>query len=320
MTPIDRFGRHINYLRVSVTDRCNLRCVYCMPPEGVPWMPHEEILRFEEIAEVVRVAVGMGFSHIRLTGGEPLVRPDLPELVRQLHEIAGIEEITMTTNGILLGSQARRLREAGLHRLNVSLDTMDPLKFHNITRQGRLEQVLEGIAAAEEAGFTNTKVNVVLMEGVNDDEIEAFALRSMSGWNVRFIEPMPISAELRPVPNSEVKRRLEALGPLEPAEIEGNGPARTFRLPGAKGTLGFITPLSHAFCADCNRLRLTADGYLRPCLLSDSGVNVKQALRGGASTEEIEELVRSAIGLKPESHTLAQGAIHLKRTMSQIGG
>lgn len=320
MTPIDHFGRRINYLRVSVTDRCNLRCVYCMPPEGVPWIPHEEILRFEEISEVVRVAAAMGFSHIRLTGGEPLVRPDLPELVRQLHEITGIEEITMTTNGILLTSQARRLREAGLHRLNISLDTMDPQKFRTITRQGRLEQVLEGIAAAEEAGFTNTKINVVLMEGINDDEIEAFALRSMSGWNVRFIEPMPISAELRPVPNSEVKRRLEALGPLEPAEIEGNGPARTFRLPGAKGTLGFITPLSHAFCADCNRLRLTADGYLRPCLLSDAGVNVKQALRSGAGTAEVEELVRSAIGLKPESHTLAQGAVHLKRTMSQIGG
>lgn len=324
----DGFCRPVTYLRISVTDRCNLRCTYCMPPEGVAHIPHERILRYEEIVRVAEAAVDLGMSKVRITGGEPLVRTDLPVLVRMLARLPGMEDLSMTTNGLLLARYAEALREAGLHRVNVSLDTLDPAKYRRITRLGDLEQVLAGIQAAREVGLAPVKVNAVILRGVNDDELISFAERTLRDeWNIRFIEVMPFEGdaldwERTYMPAAEMQARIEAaFGPLVPErDIRGNGPARYYRLPGARGTLGFISPVSEHFCAQCNRMRLTADGHLRPCLLSDLELDLRTPLRQGATRAQLRALLLEAIRCKPKEHGLAVARTPQHRPMSQIGG
>ncbi len=321
---IDSFGRSINYLRISVTDRCNLRCIYCMPPEGVPQMSHSEILSYEEIWTVVRAAAELGVNKIRLTGGEPLVRADLPNLIKMLSQIKGIEELSLTTNGTLLKKYALELKQAGLSRINVSLDTLKADKFRYITRLGELKYVLAGIEAAKKAGFDPVKINTVVMRGINDDEILDFARMTYDdGWHVRFIELMPFKGVAEFVPSIELRQHISLLGKLEPcASMTSNGPAMYYRLSGAKGTIGFISPLTEtSFCSRCNRMRLTSDGKLRPCLLGEDEIDLKTPLRNNASIEELKRLILKAIASKPEHHHLERGNIRLvKQKMSQIGG
>lgn len=326
---VDRFGRSINYLRVSVTDRCNFRCVYCMPPEGVKWQPHSAILRYEEIASVVRVAAGLGVRKVRLTGGEPLVRLGLPDLVRMIAEIPEIDDISLTTNGILLERMAAELKDAGLKRVNVSLDTLDPAKFARITRGGEVEAVWRGLEAAERCGLTPLKINVVAMRGVNDDELTDLAKLSLDhAWDVRFIELMPVKnqqpwgpgfpdpAEMF-LPVIEIKRGLAPLELMPLGERADDGPAQAYRLAGGVGKLGFISPLSSHFCQECNRLRITADGNFRPCLLRDVEVPFLAALRAG---ESVLPYIQKAIDEKPLGHELAQDRAPVSRRMQQIGG
>jgi cyclic pyranopterin phosphate synthase len=302
-----------------------------MPAEGVPWRPHDEVLRYEEIEIVARAAAEIGITKVRLTGGEPLVRRGISDLVRMVAAIPGIDDLAMTTNGILLGRHAAELADAGLGRVNVSLDTLRPERFQRITRCGKLADALAGIRAAREAGLTPVKINTVVVRGLNDDEVVDFARKSLIGeWHVRFIELMPfgmggmIDEEWRErfVTAAEVRDRIEAaLGPLEPAKMSvGGGPARTYRLPGAPGTLGFITPISEHFCYHCNRLRLTADGQLRPCLISDEEIDLRTPLRQGAGVDEIKVLLRVGIACKPRQHHLAEESPAEKRAMSEIGG
>ena len=318
----DSFGRRVNYLRISVTDRCNLRCIYCMPPEGIPLVPRSELLSYEEILTVVQASAELGISKIRLTGGEPLVRAQLAKLVEMLSRIEGIEEISLTTNGILLKKHAVELKEAGLRRVNVSLDTLRADRFRYITRLGELRDTLDGIEAARKVGLQPVKINTVVMRGINDDEALDFAsMTYKEGWCVRFIELMPFVNVMEFVPSAELLQRIELLGKLEPCSaITGNGPAEYYRLPGATGTIGFISPLTKPFCSQCNRLRLTSDGQLCPCLLADSGIDLKGPLRSGASIEEIKRLILKVIASKPEQHRLAKGILPMKRNMSQIGG
>lgn len=324
----DDFGRAISYLRVSVTDRCNLRCVYCMPPEGVQKQGHEHVLSYEEMALVIRAAADIGIRKVRLTGGEPLARLGLPGFVRLIAAIPGIDDISMTTNATLLAGQARALAEAGLRRVNISLDTLRPERYAAMTRRGRIEDVWAGIAAAREAGMAPIKLNAVVIRGLNDDEVAGLAAKSLTdGWHMRFIEWMPIGesrgwAEGGAVPVAEMRAQIEQhFGPLQPVPGPvGSGPARYFRVPGAEGTIGFIGALSEHFCPSCNRLRLTADGRLRPCLLSDHEVDLRAALRAGGGLEAVRELVAQAILLKPQCHHLDDAQVPQGRAMSQIGG
>ena len=331
MPCLDAYNRSISYLRISVTDRCNLRCIYCMPPEGVPWRSHEEILRYEEIETVVRAAARLGITKVRLTGGEPLVRPGIVDLVHMLAHVPRVDDLAITTNGILLARYAAALAEAGLRRVNVSLDTLRPERFQRITRRGRLEDVLVGIEAARQVGLEPIKINTVVIRGMNDDEVVDLARKTMEeGWNIRFIEVMPVGNGVladsgwhdRVVTGREVKQRIEAaLGPLEPAKMAtGNGPASYYRLPGASGTLGFITPVSEHFCYRCNRLRLTADGQLRPCLLSDQEIDLRTPLRQGADATQIRALLLRGIESKPMRHHLDECELPETRVMSEIGG
>lgn len=322
----DACGRAISYLRVSVTDRCNLRCVYCMPEEGITLRPHAEILRFEEIERLVRIAVGLGVAHVRLTGGEPLVRAGLADLTRQLAAVPGLQDLTMTTNGTRLAEFAAPLAQAGLRRVNVSLDTLRPERFRRMTRCGELSDVLRGIEAARVAGLNPVKLNMVVVRGTNDDEVVDLARRTLDeGWHVRYIELMPLGEGVTPgdefVPSHEIRERIEAaLGPLEPAELTGSGPARYLRVPGAPGTLGFISPLTEHFCAACNRLRLTADGRLMPCLFSDLELDLRGPLRSGADDADLRTLFQQALAIKPRSHHLAEHSIPRGRCMSRVGG
>jgi GTP 3',8-cyclase len=332
----DCFGRSIGYLRISVTDRCNLRCLYCMPPGGVPKIAQSEILTYEEISAVVQAGAELGIRRVRLTGGEPLVRAGLPRLVQMLSQIRGIEELSLTTNGTLLKPYASELRKAGLCRVNVSLDTLKPDRFRYITRAGQLGDVLEGIEAAGRAGLHPIKINVVVMRGINDDEILDFAAMTRTAqWHVRFIEVMPFKDAVQFVPSIELRRQISAMGKLEPCQdltdLAGNGPAAYYRLAGAVGTIGFISPLSEpAFCSKCNRMRLTSDGKLRPCLLSEDEIDLRTPLRNNAPLSELKRLVLEAVASKPERHHLKEGnATPLKiggaggvmnRKMSQIGG
>ena len=320
----DSFQRPINYLRISVTDRCNLRCTYCMPEHGITLLTHSEILRYEEIQAVAQAAAALGINKLRLTGGEPLVRSGLPHLVAMLSQIEGIDDIALTTNGVLLRRYAAQLRQAGLRRVNVSLDTLKRDRFHRITRDYKLGEVLDGIETAKAVGLDPVKVNMVVMRGINDDEVLDFArLTLKDGWHVRFIEPMPFGTGDGSsfIPTSEIQERLLSLGPLEPClHSHGNGPAKYFRFPGAQGTVGFITPLSEHFCFNCNRLRLTVDGKLRPCLLSDEEVDLKTHLRRGASREELKGLIVQAVAAKPERHHLSEGVLPKGRAMCQVGG
>jgi len=320
----DSFQRPVNYLRISVTDRCNLRCIYCMPSEGIPLMSHQDILSYEEICIVAQAAAELGIVKVRLTGGEPLVRAKVTNLLAMLARIQGIDDISLTTNAVLLQRYADELKSAGLRRVNVSLDSLRSDRFHRITRMGNLDDVLRGIEAARQAGLNPVKTNTVVMRGTNDDEVLDFARLTIEGeWHVRFIEYMPFSngekADHLLVPVSEIKQRIETLGELEPSPSSGGGPARYFRLPGARGTIGFISPVSEHFCRACNRLRLTADGKLRPCLFSDTEIDLREPLRRGATADDIKRLIQEAASCKPEGHKLGAG-ITCERFMVQIGG
>jgi len=322
----DSFQRPINYLRISVTDRCNLRCIYCMPADGVSLMSHNDILSYEEIYTVARAAAEMGINKVRLTGGEPLVRAGLPELVQMLAGIDTIDDISLTTNGTMLAEHAAELKQAGLQRVNISLDTLRADRFGQITRCGNLEDTLKGIEVARAVGLDPVKINVVVMAGVNDDELPDFAARTVSeGWHVRFIELMPLNGD-EPVASKlvsvrEMKHRLDPLGKMEPCRVNvGNGPAKYFSLPQATGTIGFITPVTEHFCYHCNRLRLTADGKLRPCLLSEDEVDLREPLRRGASAAKLKGLIEEAIARKPRGHKLTEGGTSMDRPFSQVGG
>ncbi len=310
---IDQFGRQIEYLRISVTDKCNLRCIYCMPLEGLPWLKRAEILTYEEITTIVRTAAGMGLKRVRLTGGEPLVRRDLVDLVEMLSGVDGIQDISLSTNAVLLAKEAEALKRAGLNRVNISLDSLQADRVDEVVRRpGSYAKIMEGLAAAEAVGFHPIKINVVLMRGRNDDEIEAFAeLTRNRPLHVRFIEIMPTGSNLDLSAESflscsEALARLRDVDALEPvAGPVGNGPATYYRYPDAVGTIGVITPMSHNFCADCNRLRLTADGHLRPCLFGAIQTNLRDPLRRG---EDIQPLIEETLRIKPERHDLVQGS------------
>ena len=324
----DRAGRSIEYLRISVTDRCNLRCRYCMPPEGVPRRTHDEILRYEEITRIVAAMAPLGLHRVRLTGGEPLVRPELPELVRLIGTVPGVRDIAVTTNGQLLAKYARELWDAGVRRINVSLDTLREDRYAEITRGGSLAPVMEGLRAAEEIGMSPIKVNAVLVRGMNDDEMTDFArLTLRRSFDVRFIEFMPMGdvglwspdAVMR---EDEVRAAIERIAPLERAETPATSRGgEAWRLPNALGTLAFISPVSSPFCRSCNRLRLTSDGQLRPCLLSDRTVDLRAVLRSGGSDDDIRAAFRQAARDKPDGHSLGEGAAcHTKTPMTSIGG
>ena len=324
---LDSFGRRINYLRISLTDRCNLRCVYCMPAVGMHFMPRPELLTSEELLLVVRSAAAAGFQKIRLTGGEPSLRPDLVELVRAIKAVPGIEHMAMTTNGLRLAKLAGPLKEAGLDRVNISIDTLDPQKFRQITRGGRLEQVWEGIEEADLVGLHPIKLNSVVVRGLNDTEVPQLAALTLTyPWEMRFIEVMPLTgvanvAQDGVVKSAELIAQLESVyGPLESLGAASSDPARRYRIPGAKGKLGFISSVSDPFCATCNRMRLTADGRLHLCLLRDDEVDLRAAIRGGATQAQIEQLIRHAVAVKPWGHGLPEGVLPTLRGMSELGG
>ena len=326
--------RSVRTLRISVTDRCNFRCVYCMPEDKIDWLPRDNILTFEEIAAVARAAVGHGITGFKLTGGEPLVRAGLPDLVALLRHTPGVRDLSLTTNGALLDEQAAALRAAGLHRLTVSLDTMQPERFREITRGADIRRVWAGIAAARAAGFAHPKINCVAMRGINDDEFEQFARLTIEcDFTIRFIEYMPLGRtalggdyERRFVPEADIRRAIEStLGPLEPAFPDtGAGPAKVFRLKDplgngrpAAGRIGFISAMSAPFCAACNRLRMTAEGQLRSCLFDGGEVELRPLLRsaGGRVEAELHDAFIRCVAYKPEVHSY-----HGNRQMSQIGG
>jgi cyclic pyranopterin phosphate synthase len=322
----DSFQRPIDYLRISVTDRCNLRCIYCMPADDVCLMPHQDILTYEEIYSVVRAAAELGINKVRITGGEPLIRAGLPKLIEMLTQIDSIDDIALTTNGVLLGRYAAELKSAGLRRVNVSLDTLKPDRFEFITRGNKLGDVLKGIEVARSVGLEPVKLNVVVMSGINDDELLDFANKTVAdGWHVRFIELMPFAGDNATAPRlvsvGEMRKRLERLGKLEPClPSVGNGPARYFRFPQATGTIGFITPVSEHFCFQCNRLRLTSDGKLRFCLLAEDEIDFKQPLRSGISLMGLKQLIKEAVARKPLRHRMAEGYIPKDRPLTQVGG
>jgi cyclic pyranopterin phosphate synthase len=325
---VDSFGRRIEYLRISVTDKCNLRCVYCMPVEGLPWLKRDEILDYEEIARVVRVMAKMGLRRLRITGGEPLVRRDLSSLIRMLSAIEGIDNIALSTNAVLLEAQAADLKEAGVDRVNISLDSLRADRADTIARRpGTLDKVLRGLAAAEAVGFDPIKINVVLMRDSNDDEIvDLAAITKERPWHIRFIEIMPTGSNTDLSADSfisckEALERVRELGDIKPvAGPIGNGPATYYRFDGAPGTIGVITPMSHNFCDRCNRMRLTADGQLRPCLFGSIQTDLRSALRRG---EDIRPLVEETLRIKPERHWLVQGSTEGSGgliALSQTGG
>ncbi len=324
----DGFGRTIRYLRISVTDKCNLRCVYCMPEEGLPWLRRDELLSYEEIAEIVRTMAPMGLERVRLTGGEPLVRRDLHRLVEMIDRVPGIRDISLSTNAVLLADHAESLREAGVDRVNISLDSLREDRVDAIARRpGSFSKIMAGLDAAERVGFAPLKLNVVLMAGQNDDEVEDFAaITRERPWHVRFIEVMPTGANLgvsaeATLSCDEALARIRRIGELEPAEgPTGNGPARYYRFPGAPGSIGVITPMSHNFCDRCNRMRLTADGQLRPCLFGDLQTDLRTPLRAG---ESIVPFIRHTLRVKPERHWLEQGSDAGSgglQALSQTGG
>lgn len=321
----DQWGRSIEYLRISVTDRCNFRCLYCMPLEGMQWLPKRDILSYEEIAEVVRQLAPLGLRRLRLTGGEPTIRPALDTLVRMLRAVPAIEDIALSTNGARLPMLAGTLREAGLDRINLSADSLRPDRIAAIARRDLGFEPVGAAIAADRAGLAPIKLNVVVMRGINDDEVEDFArLTTAHAWHVRFIELMPVG-DLRDltwehvVPSDEILARIARLGALQPDEgpARGNGPARYYRLGDAPGTVGVITPMTHTYCGSCNRVRLTADGRLRTCLYGDHEVNLRDPLRRG---EPLEPLFRQALAEKPKEHALLQMKVGGLRALSQVGG
>jgi cyclic pyranopterin phosphate synthase len=324
---IDRFGRRIHYLRISLTDHCNLRCVYCMP-EDMTFRPNAELMQDAEVLQLVQLFTSLGFDKIRLTGGEPTVRANIVDLVRQIAHTQGVRILTMTTNGVLLHKLAHPLAKAGLQRVNISIDTLDPEKFQRLTRWGSVEDVWAGIRAAEEAGLMPIKLNAVVVRGYNENDLPDLARLTLKyPWQVRFIEMMPFAGATdlqmgQVITTAEMKDRIETIhGPLETANNgELDGEARIYRLPGALGDIGFISSVTAPFCALCTRARLTADGRLRLCLLREGEVDLLTPLRAGASLDELRSLVLDGIWDKPWGHGLADGLIPLNRVMSEIGG
>ncbi len=321
----DQFGRSIEYLRISVTDRCNFRCVYCMPEQGLPWLPKGDILSYEEITEIVRQLAPLGLRRLRITGGEPTIRPDLHALIAQLRAIGAVDDIALSTNGVKLPEMAAGLRAAGLDRVNISADSLRPDRIAAIARRKLGFDPATSARHAQDAGLAPIKLNVVVMRGINDDEVIDFARLTLDNpWHVRFIELMPVG-DLREltwdhvVPSEEILSRITALGALEPAAgpARGNGPATYYRLPGARGSVGVITPMTHTYCGTCNRVRLTADGRLRTCLYGDHEINLRDALRAG---EPLEPLFREALAGKPKAHDLLQMKVGGLRALSQVGG
>ncbi len=322
----DTYNRRINYMRISVTDRCNMRCIYCTA-RSVPRLSHDDILRYKEIQRIVKAAVGLGMKSLRITGGEPLVRADLSALVELLSRVEGISDISLTTNGALLDKYADELKDAGLKRVNISLDSFKADRFKYITGTDKIKDVLRGIEAAKKAGLDPVKINMVVIKGINEDEVVDFARMSISeGWHVRYIEYMPfvdIEAEgSRVVAVGDILTLIQkSLGKMEPClPTKGNGPAKYYQLPDAEGTVGFIGAVTDCFCANCNRFRLTADGGLRPCLLEDDEIDIKGPLRRGASLEELARLMQEAANMKRERHRLGKEFVPGKRQMWQIGG
>jgi cyclic pyranopterin phosphate synthase len=328
--PRDRFGREIDYLRLSVIDHCNLRCVYCMPLRGLSFVPSPELLTAAEIETVARAAVGVGFRKFRLTGGEPTLRPDLVEITARIASVPGVQGLAMTTNGILLPRLAKPLREAGLTRLNIHVDTLDPERLKKLMRFASLEEMEAGIAAAEAAGLLPIKINCTVTRDYNDADVVDLARRALEGdWHVRFIELMPLGggetahvALSQFVPSAETRRRIEdALGPLEAVPNEHpSEEARNFRFARGRGIVGFISPVSEPYCGNCNRMRLTADGKFHLCLLNDDELDVKQALRSGGGEAEVASILLRAVTLKPTGHRLDEGVSTRARSMFQIGG
>lgn len=321
----DQHGRRIEYLRISVTDRCNFRCVYCMPVEGLRWLPKADILSYEEITEVVRQLAPMGLRRLRLTGGEPTIRPQLQTLVSQLRAVPEVDDIALSTNGVRLPELAATLRAAGLDRVNMSADSLRPERIAAMARRSLPFDPVASASAAELAGLAPIKINVVVVRGMNDDEVVDFARLTMDHpWHVRFIELMPVGemgaqGMERVVPAEEVLRRIGVLGTLEPSAGPplGNGPAVYHRLPGAAGTVGVITPMTHTYCASCNRVRLTADGRLRTCLFGDHEVDLRTPLRAG---RPLAPLVHQALAEKPAAHALLQLRVGGLAALSQVGG
>lgn len=324
---IDRFGRNIHYLRISLTDHCNLRCVYCMP-EDQTFRPNAEIMQDDEIYLLTKLFASLGFDKIRLTGGEPTVRANIVDIVRGIASTEGIRSVSLTTNGVLLSKLARSLADAGLHRVNVSIDTLDPDKFKRLTRWGKLDDVWNGILAAEQAGLTPIKLNAVVVRGYNEDDVVDLARLTVDhNWQMRFIEMMPFAGVTdvqtgQVVTAQEIKERIEdSLGDLEVANNgKLDGEARLFKLPNAKGDVGFISSVTQPFCSACTRARLTADGRLRLCLLREKEVDLLTPLRAGASLDDLRHLILDGVWDKPWGHGLAEGVIPLNRVMNEIGG
>ena len=328
--PRDGFGREIDYLRFSLTDHCNLRCVYCMPETGLRFLPAAQLLTAAEIEQVGRAALAVGFRKFRLTGGEPTLRVDLPEIVARLAHLPGLADLSMTTNGVLLPRLAPELRAAGLRRVNVHLDSLDPDRLARVMRWGSLADIWAGLDAAEAAGFSPIKLNAVIVRGFNEDDVVPLAaLTRERPWHVRFIETMPFGAgetdrvaRAGLVRNAHVRTLIEsALGALEPLpNADPSDEARNHRLPNARGVVGFISPVSEPYCGTCNRMRLTADGKFHLCLLNDDEVDVRAALRGGGGLDEVATILLRAVAHKPVGHHLATGKSTADRQMFQIGG
>jgi cyclic pyranopterin phosphate synthase len=321
----DQFGRSIEYLRISITDRCNFRCMYCMPLEGLQWLPRKDLLTYEEITGVVRQLAPLGLRRLRITGGEPTIRPDLVALVRMLKSVEGIEDIALSTNGVKMPELAAPLKAAGLDRINMSADSLQPDRIAKIARRNLGFDPIVGAEAAQAAGLGPIKINVVVMKGINDDEIEDFARLTLTRpWYVRFIELMPVG-DMREltwehvVPSDEIIERLRRVAPLSAfsPDVRGNGPAAYYRFEGGQGGIGVITPMTHTYCASCNRVRLTADGRLRTCLFGDHEVDLRTPLRAG---ERLEPFFVKALEEKPKEHGLLQMQVGGLRALSQVGG
>ncbi len=323
----DSFNRQIDYLRISITDSCNLKCIYCMPEKGLKRFDQSEILTTDEILRIVRIAAKYGVRKVRLTGGEPLLRNDIVSLISGI-KCSGIQDLSITTNGQRLADMAQALKKAGLDRVNISLDTLIASRYRKITRGGEIDRVWEGVKASERAGLSPVKINMVPVRGVNDDEIQKFAALTLyKDVHVRFIEFMPIGNRETWTPDAylnknEIMERVASVGKLVQLPFKGGGPSRNYRIEGAQGMIGFISPISDCFCDSCNRLRLTAVGKLRPCLFSEVSVDIKTPLRSGSSDDELESLYRRAVLSKPAGHDLLNKSSSQSplSPMSQIGG
>lgn len=323
----DSFNRRIDYLRISITDKCNLKCLYCRPSKKIKYFDKDDVLTDAEIVKFVRIAHKYGLRKVRITGGEPLMRKGITGLISSIKKI-GIRELSLTTNGIMLAKQADELKKAGLDRVNISLDTLDAEKYKKITNGGDIELVRESIKSAKKAELTPIKINVVPIRGLNDDEILSFAsLTLKQNYHIRFIEFMPATSsglwkKDKCINSSEILEKISTIGKLESFKFRGGGPSRNFRIKGAAGVIGIISPISDHFCGHCNRLRLTADGKIRPCLFSKEEIDIKSPMRNNAPDKEIERLFRRSIKIKPQRHLLnsSKTALNCLETMSKIGG